>query len=101
MVVTRYEGWPKMRMKEQKAKGKGGFTVLTDTFFPPVWWLGNYYGAVTKCERLWSLLFTHPRHIFWWVKLYATFLDQGEKHTKKGKNGFGSKVRVLISKFRN
>jgi hypothetical protein len=66
-------GWPHLRLSEQK--DKGFFTILRDTFMPPEWWLRVYYGV----EGIWGLLIcrwlSHPRHIFWWMRLYASFLD--------------------------
>lgn len=68
-----FTGWPKRRLRELKASGRKRHQILFDTFFPPSWWLQIYYGAVTKQERFWCVVYTHPRHIYWWARLYASF----------------------------
>lgn len=67
-----FAGWPVKRRKELKAEGKGLWHILPDTFFPSIWWLGVYYGVKTWREYLYCVLVAHPRHILWWVRLYAS-----------------------------
>ncbi len=67
-----YDGWPHKRLKELKAEGCRLPEILSRTFLPPKWWLKIYYGAETIGERLRCLGWHHPRHIYWWVKMYRS-----------------------------
>ena len=70
-----FTGWPRRKLAEQK--GRGIRRILRDTFLPPDWWLRIYYAPTGRIKRTWSLLVTHPLHLFWWVKLYwSIFLKE-------------------------
>lgn len=68
-----FQGWPHLRLAEQRDKKL--LALLKDTFLPPAWWTRLYYGISNGWEWLVCRWFTHPRHIFWWVRLYAAFLE--------------------------
>jgi hypothetical protein len=72
LVPTPFEGWPQQRRKQLRAEGKGAATIFRQTFYPSRWWLGMYYGAISLVERLFCLLWTHPRHVYWWAWLYRS-----------------------------
>lgn len=67
-----YSGWPHKRLKELKADGSRLPEILYKTFLPPRWWLKLYYGADTIWERLKCRFWQHPRHIYWWVRMYRS-----------------------------
>jgi len=67
-----YQGWPHKRMKEFKADGTRLTEILRRTFLPAIWWLRMYYGAVTTSNILFCLLWRHPRHVYWWVRMYRS-----------------------------
>ena len=51
--------------------------ILRDTFLPPDWWLRVYYAPEGRLGRLYALLLEHPKHVFWWVRLYwSIFLKE-------------------------
>jgi len=70
-----YDGWPHKRLRDFKAQGRGLPDILRRTFLPPTWWLGIYYGAVTGLQRFFCLIWRHPRHVFWWARLYRSLSD--------------------------
>lgn len=99
--IIHFTGWPKVRLKDQKALGKKSHQVLLDTFFPPSWWLRIYYGIATKRAYLWCLLYRHPRHIIWWIVLYSSFLGKDEVGQSKGAgNGHLQKLVALFKKMK-
>lgn len=65
-----YGGWPHKRLKDLKAAGNRLPEILAKTFLPSIWWLKLYYGADTTIKRLICLCWHHPRHIFWWARMY-------------------------------
>ncbi|XOF33677.1 MAG: nucleotidyltransferase family protein [Candidatus Electrothrix sp. YB6] len=67
-VGASFTGWPRRKLGEQK--GRGMLPILRDTFLPPDWWLRIYYAPTGRLGRLRALLAEHPKHIFWWIKLY-------------------------------
>jgi len=67
-----FEGWPHKRLKKLKAEGARLPAILQKTFLPPRWWLGIYYGAVSLSERFFCLVWKHPRHVYWWVRMYRS-----------------------------
>jgi len=67
-----YHGWPHKRMKELKAEGTRPLEILRRTFLPSTWWLRMYYGAVSTLQLLFCLLWKHPRHVYWWVRMYRS-----------------------------
>jgi hypothetical protein len=75
MTVTPFRGWPKKRLKEWSRKEWKLYQILRDTLFPSCWWLKIYYGINTRRGYLWCLLWHHPRHIFWWARLYVSFME--------------------------
>ncbi len=76
-----FHGWPHLRLSEQK--DKEFFAILRNTFLPPEWWVRVYYGV----GGIWGLFIcrwvSHPRHIFWWMRLYASFLDTEQAPGRK------------------
>jgi hypothetical protein len=66
-----FTGWPQKRMKQVRADGSTLFRTLLDTFLPTRWWVGVYYGTTTCFGYLRCLLWRHPRHVYWWAKLYS------------------------------
>lgn len=71
-------GWPYRRLKEQREKRL--LALLHDTFLPPEWWCRLYYGVQHRWNYYACRCLTHPLHILWWVRLYASFIvpDQGD-----------------------
>ena len=69
LTPTPFHGWPQKRRQEFRAEKSPLFRVILDTFLPPRWWVGIYYGTTTKIGYLWCLLLKHPLHIAWWVRL--------------------------------
>jgi hypothetical protein len=67
-----FDGWPHKRLKELKGAGNKLPQIVVKTFLPPRWWLKIYYGAETIWERLRCLCWHHPRHIWWWVRMYRS-----------------------------
>ena len=67
-----FNGWPQRRRKVLKAEASKLHQIFSDTFLPSKWWLGVYYGAVASQGYLLCLLWKHPRHVFWWLKLFAS-----------------------------
>ena len=67
-----YQGWPHKRLKEWKAEGAPLPEILRKTFLPPLWWLRMYYGAVSRSQVLSCFLWRHPRHVYWWVRMYRS-----------------------------
>ena len=65
-------GWPHKRLRELKGAGGKLPQILSKTFLPPRWWLKIYYGADTLWQRLVCLCWHHPRHIYWWVRMYRS-----------------------------
>jgi hypothetical protein len=72
--TTPFQGWPKKKIREQKMAGQKIHNILFATFFPSSWWLKVYYGLGTGREFLWCIVIRHPRHIFWWIRLYSSYL---------------------------
>lgn len=66
-----FSGWPSKRRKELRAEGRKLHRILLDTFLPPMWWVGVFYGATTRRGCLLCTFWRHPRHIYWWVRLYS------------------------------
>lgn len=67
-----YQGWPHKRMKELKAEGTTLLEILRRTFLPSIWWLKMYYGTLSTLQLLLCLLWKHPRHVYWWVRMYRS-----------------------------
>ena len=67
-----YQGWPYKRMKELKSEGTKPLEILCRTFLPSIWWLKMYYGTVSRLQLLLCLLWKHPRHVYWWVRMYRS-----------------------------
>jgi len=67
-----YQGWPHKRMKELKAEGTQLLEILHRTFLPSLWWLKMYYGAVSTLQLQFCLVWRHPRHLYWWVRMYRS-----------------------------
>lgn len=75
-TVALFTGWPHRKIRAQRLEGRSLPALLRATFVPPGWWLGVYYGADSLWRRLGCMLWEHPRHVWWWIRLYAAFLDQ-------------------------
>jgi hypothetical protein len=93
-------------MKELKQQRQSSIRFLIDTFFPPAWWMKIYYGIATRAQYLNHLLIHHPKHIFWWVRIYAPHLtDKGadSKETQKGWKALlaskWSQLKILVKKL--
>ena len=86
-----FQGWPHLRLAEQR--GKKLLPLLRDTFWPPEWWARLYYGVTGGWAWVLCRLVTHPRHVFWWVRLYATFLEPQRENceTPGGQKALGGK----------
>jgi Uncharacterised nucleotidyltransferase len=67
-----FSGWPHLRLSEQRQRGLAA--ILKETFLPPEWWARTYYGCSSRWTYLCCIVSEHPRHIWWWAKLYASFL---------------------------
>ena len=67
-----YQGWPHKRLKELKAEGTRLPEILRKTFLPSLWWLRMYYGAVSTLQLLLCFSWRHPRHVYWWVRMYRS-----------------------------
>jgi hypothetical protein len=67
-VGQHFKGWPQKKLATQK--GRNILSLLRETFWPPTWWLWLYYTPSGLLDRLSCRLIEHPRHVFWWVKLY-------------------------------
>ncbi len=105
-----FQGWPQLRLREQL--GKGFWKILHDTFLPAEWWLKMYYGSSGRFSCYWHRFITHPRHIFWWVRLYSPYLHEiqppAEQTVNSGKTGvilfklkcFFSMIAAFFRKFR-
>ena len=91
-TTTPFIGWPHRRLKEQKEGRWNRYQILRDTLFPPFWWLRIYYGVnISGLFR--CLLWQHPRHILWWAKLYASFLEtEAPSQATRDESFFGSKL---------
>ncbi len=73
-VGESFKGWPRVRLAAQKDKNIP--ELLRDTFFPAQWWVMLYYAPVGFLSVIWCRLVRHPKHIFWWAKLYwSIFLE--------------------------
>ncbi len=64
-----FTGWPHKRMKEFSAENRKLWHTTLATFLPSKWWVGIYYGATNTIGYLRCVLWRHPRHVYWWVKL--------------------------------
>lgn len=99
--IVHFTGWPKVRLKGQKALGKKFHQIVFDTFFPPSWWLKIYYGIATKRAYLLCLVYRHPRHIAWWIVLYSSFLSKEDARQDSGAGkGFFKKLVALFKKLK-
>jgi hypothetical protein len=67
-----FSGWPHLRLSEQDHRGLAA--ILKETFLPPEWWCRTYYGFSQRAVYLCCIAGRHPRHIWWWVKLYSNYL---------------------------
>jgi hypothetical protein len=67
-----FQGWPRRHLKEWK--GESLITMVRATFLPSSWWLHLYYGVNNPLSHLKARWVTHPLHILWWARLYASFL---------------------------
>lgn len=66
---TPFRGWPHKRRKEFQAENQKLRNFILATFVPSRWWVGIYYGETNVLGYIWCLLWKHPRHLLWWVKL--------------------------------
>ncbi|OQX20515.1 MAG: hypothetical protein BWK76_01085 [Desulfobulbaceae bacterium A2] len=69
---TVFRGWPRRRLKELQKRNL--FGLLRDSFLPPAWWCWIYYGCANRMAFYRCRLLTHPRHVFWWIRLHAALL---------------------------
>ena len=96
-VGLRYQGWPSVRLSEQKRKGF--LKLLYDTFFPPDWWFRVYYTPIGWISWCYARFIKHPSHIFWWVKLYGSLFR--DFHLARAEVGEKTIQRSIISRIRN
>lgn len=98
-VGKAFQGWPHLRMAEQRDKRL--LPLLRDTFLPPEWWTRLYYGISNWWEWLVCRCYTHPRYVFWWARLYATYLEPSRESCDAPKwprkIGIGGNVRRFIN----
>lgn len=109
-VGEAFQGWPHLRLAEQREKSF--LALLRDTFLPPEWWSKVYYGIEGRWAWYRCRWLTHPNHVFWWMRLYASFLGTStdEYSVSEGQKGSGGilftvirlrkKLAALINKFR-
>jgi hypothetical protein len=67
-----FSGWPHLRLSEQRYRGLAA--ILKETFLPPEWWARTYYGCSSRWAYMCCIVGKHPRHIWWWARLYVSFL---------------------------
>ncbi len=82
-----FNGWPRLRLSQQKERGF--LEILHYTFLPGQWWLMVYYAPKGRFSYLWCKFYRHPKHVFWWVKLYwhifiTENLPSEDNATRKG-----------------
>lgn len=65
-----FAGWPLRRRKDFKTNKLRIYTVLNQTFLPPIWWASVYYGFNSSLGYLKCVLWQHPKQVFWWGRLY-------------------------------
>lgn len=90
-----FQGWPQLRLREQKEMGKGFWKILYDTFLPSEWWLRMHYGFSGRFPCYWHRFVTHPLHIFWWVRLYSPYLHETRPTVEETVNS--CKTGVILS----
>lgn len=73
-----FRGWPQLKMKQLHSKTIS--EIISTTFWPSEWWCRLYYAIATPWEYYKCRLLTHPLHVFWWIRLYSSFLlpDQAD-----------------------
>ncbi|MDK9708775.1 MAG: nucleotidyltransferase family protein [Desulforhopalus sp.] len=77
-----FTGWPNRKLREMRAEGLGYGRVLFHTFMPSLWWFRVFYGVMTWSRLLVVILITHPRQVFWWIRLYCQFLPLGDRQSR-------------------
>ncbi len=78
-----FTGWPHLRLSEQRQRGL--VAILKETFLPPEWWCRIYYGFSQRTAYLRCIAGRHPRHIWWWIKLYSSYLlAESTPHDRQG-----------------
>ncbi len=70
-IGQEFQGWPRRSLARQREKGYP--RILHDTFFPPEWWLGLYYGISSPQSFFWHRWVRHPLHI---LGLFRQFLRE-------------------------
>ena len=95
-----FQGWPHLRLSEQK--DTGFFTILRNTFLPPEWWCRMYYGIKGKWNWYACRCWNHPRHVFWWMRLYSDYLVEKNENADSTTSGEGGKSKFLkFKQFQN
>ncbi len=97
-VGKRFTGWPRVRLATQKDKNI--LNILRHTFFPPQWWMMVYYTPVGLLSVLWCRVVRHPKHIFWWVKLYWSIFLQANL-PKAASSRDANRGGIITSSFNN
>ena len=64
-VGLEFAGWPRLSLATQRHKGYR--RILSDTFFPPAWWLRLYYGFGSARPLFWCRWVKHPLQILGWT----------------------------------
>jgi hypothetical protein len=88
-VGESFQGWPRLHLKEQA--GRSFTAIIKATFLPSEWWCRVYYGVDSQWKYFKIRWFTHPRHVFWWIRLYASFLQTAQ--TDDSAPALGGKIR--------
>jgi len=99
MEVAPFTGWPAQKLKQQKGLGKSVLQIITTTFFPPRWWLQLYYGVNTSLGLVHTLVVKHPAHIFWWIRLYSTYLKPTGNVKAGGNSSSWGRLQALLVKL--
>ncbi len=89
-----FVGWPRLRIAQLKEKGV--VEIIRRTFFPGQWWFEMYYTPSNRLDSIRISLIRHPRHIYWWVKLFwDIFLETHLPPGCKDERGVRSKWRII------
>ncbi|MBE0582421.1 MAG: nucleotidyltransferase family protein, partial [Desulfofustis sp.] len=93
-----YRGWPQRKIRQLKRDKLSLAAILKETFLPPLWWVKLYYGTRSRWQMLCCLGYLHPRHIFWWARLYYA-LPVGGAPEDGGSPGRWQRLRNLVKKM--
>jgi hypothetical protein len=63
-----FTGWPCRHIRD--LQGESLFSLIKETLLPPTWWLYIHYGRGPGFSQLRTLIWDHPRNVFWWFRIY-------------------------------